>query len=222
MACDSSWPIFCKIGKYSPWLLHWITSLCLQNLLHLTCKPVSYVTFIPLLLLFLFHIILLLPFNKTKFTFSSSATCSIESNSATLWTVALQAPLSMQFSRQEYRSGLPFPPPADLPNSEIKPASPVSPALAGGLLTCWAIAEAPYSLSPKIFLHISASRRDSLNFMPRYLPCNLDPIFHKLLLVFESFSELFLYFMDSLKGLVHQTSLRELTGVNIWLRNFKV
>ena len=34
---------------------------------------------------------------------------------ATLWTVARQAPLSMGFSRQEYCSGLPFPPPGDLP-----------------------------------------------------------------------------------------------------------
>ena len=44
---------------------------------------------------------------------------------ATLWTVALQAPLSMGFSRQEYWSGLPFPPPGDLPDSGIKPMSPV-------------------------------------------------------------------------------------------------
>ena len=47
---------------------------------------------------------------------------------ATLWTVALQAPLSMGFSRQEYWSGLPCPPPEDLPDPGIKP-SPVSPAL---------------------------------------------------------------------------------------------
>ena len=39
-------------------------------------------------------------------------------------TVAHQAPLSMEFSRQEYWRGLPFPPPGDLPNSEIKPGSP--------------------------------------------------------------------------------------------------
>ena len=45
------------------------------------------------------------------------------------WTVACQAPLSMTFFRQEYRSGLPFPPPGDLPDPGIKPASPVSPAL---------------------------------------------------------------------------------------------
>ena len=48
---------------------------------------------------------------------------------ATLWTVACQAPLSMGFSRQEYWSRLPFPPPEDIPDSGIKPASPVSPAL---------------------------------------------------------------------------------------------
>ena len=43
---------------------------------------------------------------------------------ATSWTVACQAPLSMGFSRQEYWSGLPFPPPRDLPNPGTKPASP--------------------------------------------------------------------------------------------------
>ena len=47
-------------------------------------------------------------------------------------TVALQAPLSMAFSRQEYWSGLPFPSPGDLPNPGIKP---VSPALAGKFFT---------------------------------------------------------------------------------------
>ena len=43
---------------------------------------------------------------------------------ATPWTVAYQAPPSMGFSRQEYWSGLPFVSPGDLPDSEIKPASP--------------------------------------------------------------------------------------------------
>ena len=42
---------------------------------------------------------------------------------ATTWTVARQAPLSMGFARQGYWSGLPFPPPGDLPNPGIKPAS---------------------------------------------------------------------------------------------------
>ena len=49
----------------------------------------------------------------------------------TPWTVAHQAPLSMGFSWQEYWSGLPFPPPGDLPNPEIEPMSPVAPAFAG-------------------------------------------------------------------------------------------
>jgi len=43
---------------------------------------------------------------------------------ATPWTVAYQAPLSMEFSRQEYWSGLPFPSPGYLPNPEIEPESP--------------------------------------------------------------------------------------------------
>ena len=50
------------------------------------------------------------------------------------WTVACQAPASMDFCgfpRQEYWSGLPFPPPGDLPDPGIKPGSPVSPAVAG-------------------------------------------------------------------------------------------
>ena len=40
------------------------------------------------------------------------------------WTVAYQAPLSMEFSRQEYCSGLPFPSPGDLPDPGIEPRSP--------------------------------------------------------------------------------------------------
>ena len=43
---------------------------------------------------------------------------------ATPWTVAHQASLSMEFSRQEYWSGLPFPSPGDLPDPGIKPGSP--------------------------------------------------------------------------------------------------
>ena len=43
---------------------------------------------------------------------------------ATPWTVACQAPLSMEFFRQEYWSRLPYPPPGDLLNPGIEPASP--------------------------------------------------------------------------------------------------
>ena len=48
---------------------------------------------------------------------------------ATPWTVALQAPLSMEFSRQEYWSGLPCPPPEDLPNRGINRLNPGLPHL---------------------------------------------------------------------------------------------
>ena len=43
----------------------------------------------------------------------------------TPWTVACQVHQSMEFSRQEYWSGLPFPPPGDLPNSMIQPSSSI-------------------------------------------------------------------------------------------------
>ena len=61
--------------------------------------------------------------------------CSVASDSATPWTVARQDPLSKGFSRQEYRSGLPFRPPGDLPDPGIEPASPESLALAGRFFT---------------------------------------------------------------------------------------
>ena len=48
---------------------------------------------------------------------------------ATPWTVARQAPLSVEFSRQECWSGLPFLPPGHLPDPGIKPAAPEIPAL---------------------------------------------------------------------------------------------
>ena len=50
----------------------------------------------------------------------------------TPWTVAHHAPLSMGLSQQEYWSGLPFPPPGDLPHPRIEPESPASPSLADG------------------------------------------------------------------------------------------
>ena len=53
---------------------------------------------------------------------------------AALWTAAHQTPLSMEFPRQEYWSGFPCPPPGDLPDTGMEPASPWSPALAGDSL----------------------------------------------------------------------------------------
>ena len=55
--------------------------------------------------------------------------------SVTPWTVARKAPLSMGFSRQEYLSGSPCPPPGGLPDPGIKSRYLVSPALAGGFFT---------------------------------------------------------------------------------------
>ena len=48
---------------------------------------------------------------------------------ATLWTVAFRTPLSKGFSRQEYWSGLPCPPPGDLPDRRVKPVPLLSPVL---------------------------------------------------------------------------------------------
>ena len=59
---------------------------------------------------------------------------SVMSDSEAPWTVAQQAPLSMEFSRLEYWSGLSFPPSGDLPDPGTEPAPPTSPALAGRLL----------------------------------------------------------------------------------------
>ena len=75
----------------------------------------------------------------SDFTWISSCVCECVLNYfscvwlfATPWTVALWAPLSMEFSRQEYWSGLACPPPRDLPDSGIEPVSLTFPALAGG------------------------------------------------------------------------------------------
>jgi len=61
--------------------------------------------------------------------------CLVVSDSVAPWTVALKAPLPMEFSRQEYWSGLAFPTTGDLPNPGIEPAALESPALAGGFFT---------------------------------------------------------------------------------------
>ena len=55
---------------------------------------------------------------------SESVSCSVVSDSAIPWTIARQAPLSMEFSRQEYWSRLPFPSPGYLPKLWTEPGSP--------------------------------------------------------------------------------------------------
>ena len=70
---------------------------------------------------------------------------SVVSNPAAPWIVAHQASLSIGFFRQEYWSGLPFPPPGDLPNPGIEFTSPVFPALAGGFFTTVPPGKPPYT-----------------------------------------------------------------------------
>ena len=66
--------------------------------------------------------------------------------SATPWTIARQAPLSIGFSRQKYWKGLSYPSPGDLPNPGIEPESLESPALAGEFFT----SSASWIISPYI------------------------------------------------------------------------
>ena len=70
--------------------------------------------------------------------------CSVISSSATLWSVAHQAPLYVEFSRQDYWSGLLFPTPGDFPDPGIEPKSLMSPALAGSFFTTNTTWEALY------------------------------------------------------------------------------
>ena len=76
--------------------------------------------------------------------------------SETLSTVACQASLSMKLSRQEYWSGLPCPPPGDLPNPGMVPMSLMSPASGGGLFTTSATWEV-------LLFHITNSKLSKLN-----------------------------------------------------------
>ena len=87
------------------------------------------------------HIYWLCIWSCCGFVFPSVLCCAVLSHFscvqlfATPWTIAHQTLLSMDFFRQDYWSGLPFPSPGDLPNPGIEHASPMSPALAGGFFT---------------------------------------------------------------------------------------
>ena len=73
--------------------------------------------------------------NERSWYYRMCSVASVLFDSAMLWTLACHAPLSMEFSKQENYSGLPCPPPGDLPDSGIEPASLMSPALAGRFFT---------------------------------------------------------------------------------------
>ena len=70
------------------------------------------------------------------------------------WTVARQAPLSLEFSRQEYCSGLPFPSSEDLPHPGIEPQ--VS-ALQADFITIWATREYIHTLNVCVYICLSIS-----------------------------------------------------------------
>ena len=72
--------------------------------------------------------------------------------SVTLWAVAHQVPLSMGFSKQEYWSGLPFPPSEDFPDPGIKLLSPATLALAGGFFYHRATWEAIFTILCNIYV----------------------------------------------------------------------
>ena len=89
----------------------------------------------------------------------------------TLWTVACQAPLSMGFSRQEYRSRLPCPPPGNLPDPGIGTASLISPEFAGRFFNTsatWEVFDCvDHNRLWKILKEIGVS--DHLTCLQRYL-----------------------------------------------------
>ena len=94
----------------------------------------------------------------------------------TPWTIAGQAPLSMELSRQEYWSGLSFPP-GDFPNPGIKLESPVSYALTGGFFTIWATRKALWeggdSANKKAFFGKVCAYMCVHMHPHAYVPCDL-------------------------------------------------
>ena len=82
---------------------------------------------------------------------------------ATLWTIAHKAPLSMGFSRQKYWSGLPCHFPGELPNSGIKPTSPMSPALQADTLPSKPLGKPhPIPLNPTVNIVTNSQQKTSM------------------------------------------------------------
>ena len=114
--------------------------------------------------------------------------------------VAHQTPLSMEFSKQEYWSGLPFPVLGDLPNPGIKPTSLVSPALAGRFFTTvpsgkpglksfatWSQANLASPICSTPGLNSSLSKPSSIRTMHDALPLSHSPL--------PSYSPHFIYWL---------------------------
>ena len=106
--------------------------------------------------IFFSSIYLLIYLSKIHLTFcafqSKLQIYSVMSDFVSLWTIARQSPLSMEFSRQEYWSEVPFPPPGGLLDPGIKPMSLAFLALAGEFFTTITPGNPDISvLSPKYF-----------------------------------------------------------------------
>ena len=91
-----------------------------QNILSDECNQPLMVVTLPLFCYFISTLVISIYINTEVLNVSYS----VVSDSATPWTVAHQAPLSIEFSRQEYWSGVQFLSPGDLPDLGIKPRSP--------------------------------------------------------------------------------------------------
>ena len=99
--------------------------------------------------------------------------CSRVQLFVTAWTVARQAPLSMGIFRQEYCSGLLYPPPGDLPNPGIESTSLVPPALAGGFFTkstTWEVPMNGYRFNKNQFSGISQMVAKGFCWVGRHAP----------------------------------------------------
>ena len=106
--------------------------------------------------IFFSSIYLLIYLSKIHLTFcafqSKLQIYSVMSDFVSLWTISRQSPLSMEFSRQEYWSEVPFPPPGGLLDPGIKPMSLAFLALAGEFFTTITPGNPDISvLSPKYF-----------------------------------------------------------------------
>ena len=86
---------------------------------------------------------------------------------ATLCTEAQQAPLSMEFSRQKYWSGLPCPTPENLPDPDVEIVSLVSPASAARFFTISAKWEAPLGPKPELLWSGIRSKKEHFRQAPR-------------------------------------------------------
>ena len=82
------------------------------------------------------------------------------------WIGAYQAPLSMEFFRQEYWGGLPFPSPGDLPDPGFKPESFASPALVGSFFTT-----EPPGKPDNTYIHQIYDLMDTWDFMEPFWSC---------------------------------------------------